>query len=166
MARPCSALHAYFNDYKLNLFEIPWLTDEQVNLFKSDFRYVADYFVYLRKHDGNDEEYEPPDGTVDHVGEIMNLFKALTNEDRFSVLEEQLAQKERVKMRSAMLDAAEERGRLLGVSQGISQGISRGEAKLSELMGKIMRSGNQQDLQDAIDNECRRQELYVKYGIS
>ena len=80
-------LAPYFNDYKLNLFEIPWLTDEQVNLFKSDFRYVADYFVYLRKHDGNDEEYEPPDGTVDHVGEIMNLFKALTNEDRFSVLE-------------------------------------------------------------------------------
>ena len=52
-------LEPYFNDYKLNLFEIPWLPDEQVKMFRSDFRYVADYFGYLRKHKGSDAEYEP-----------------------------------------------------------------------------------------------------------
>lgn len=33
------------NDYRINLFEIAYLSNEQVNLFKSDFRIVADYFV-------------------------------------------------------------------------------------------------------------------------
>ena len=37
-------LKPYFNDYKANIFEIAWLTDEQVKMFQSDFRIVADYF--------------------------------------------------------------------------------------------------------------------------
>ena len=35
----------YVQDYGLNIFEIAYLTDEQVAAFKSDFRYVAEYFV-------------------------------------------------------------------------------------------------------------------------
>ncbi|HBA97934.1 MAG TPA: transposase, partial [Lachnospiraceae bacterium] len=38
-------LKPYVNDYKINLFEIAYLTEKQVSLFKSDFRIVADYFV-------------------------------------------------------------------------------------------------------------------------
>ena len=162
-------LEPYFNDYKLNLFEIPWLSDEQVTMFKSDFRYVADYFVYLRKHKGNDEEYEPPEGTVDHVTEIMNLFSALTNENRFSAIEEQLTARERIKMRSAMLDAAEERGRLLGVdqgiSQGISQGITQGENRMSVLMNKLLRDGRTQDALMATTDKIFCEKLYRAYGI-
>ena len=158
-------LEPYFNDYKLNLFEIPWLSDEQVQMFTSDFRYVADYFVYLRKHKGNDEEYEPPDGTVDHVTEIMNLFRALTNEDRFSILEEQLVAKERVQMRSAMLDAAEERGRLLGISQGISRGVSQGEARMGILMNKLLSDGRTQDALMATTDKAFCEQMYIAYGI-
>lgn len=35
----------YVNDYKINLFQIAYLTREQVELFQSDFKVVADYFV-------------------------------------------------------------------------------------------------------------------------
>ena len=154
-------LEPYFNDYKLNLFEIPWLPDEQAKMFTSDFRYVADYFGYLRKHKGSDAEYEPPEGTVDHVIEIMNLFQALTNENRFSVLEEQIAAKERVQMRSAMLDAAEERGRLLGVSQGISQG----ENRMSILMNKLLRDGRTHDALMATTDKAFCEKMYRAYGI-
>ena len=38
----------YVNDYKINLFQIAYLTYEQVNLFQSDFKVVADYFVQKR----------------------------------------------------------------------------------------------------------------------
>ena len=34
----------YVNDYKINLFQIAYLTHEQVELFQSDFKVVADYF--------------------------------------------------------------------------------------------------------------------------
>lgn len=39
----------YVNDYKINLLEIAYLTDEQVKFFKSDFRIVTDYFVQIEK---------------------------------------------------------------------------------------------------------------------
>ena len=42
-------LEEYVTDYKVNLFEIAFLSDEQVSLFQSDFRYVAEYFVGERK---------------------------------------------------------------------------------------------------------------------
>ena len=42
-------LDEYVSDYKMNLFEIAYLSDEQVGKFKSDFRLVADYFVQMRK---------------------------------------------------------------------------------------------------------------------
>lgn len=38
----------YVNDYKINVFEVAFLTPEQVNMFKSDFREVADFFVQKR----------------------------------------------------------------------------------------------------------------------
>ena len=38
-------LKPYVNDYRMNLFEIAWLSDEQVGMFQSDFRIVADYFI-------------------------------------------------------------------------------------------------------------------------
>lgn len=43
-------LDEYINDYKINVFEIAWLKEEQVNQFQSDFRIVADYFVQMRKN--------------------------------------------------------------------------------------------------------------------
>lgn len=34
-------LDPYVNDYKMEVFEIAWLTDEQLEMFKSDFKVVA-----------------------------------------------------------------------------------------------------------------------------
>ena len=42
-------LEPYFNDYKLNLFEIAWLPDETIKKFKSDFKIVADFFLSVKK---------------------------------------------------------------------------------------------------------------------
>ena len=56
-------LKPFVNDYRVNVFEVPRLTAEQVGQFRSDFRIVADYFVQM----GRDEEYEPPRQTIEHV---------------------------------------------------------------------------------------------------
>lgn len=34
-------LDPYVNDYKMEVFEIAWLTDKQIEMFKSDFKVVA-----------------------------------------------------------------------------------------------------------------------------
>ena len=37
-------LKPFVNDYKINVFEIAWLDEETVNMFQSDFKFVAQYF--------------------------------------------------------------------------------------------------------------------------
>ena len=54
----------------MNLFEIAWLTDEQVKMFKSDFGIVADYFVQMRKNN----DYEPGREQIRHVDEELILL--------------------------------------------------------------------------------------------
>ena len=44
-----SGLEPYVADYPIHLFEIAFLSDEQVASFRSDFRYVADFFIQMRR---------------------------------------------------------------------------------------------------------------------
>ena len=39
----------FVSDYKINLFEIAYLSDEQLSYFKSDFWCVADYLIQMER---------------------------------------------------------------------------------------------------------------------
>ena len=69
----------FVNDYKINLFEIAYLTQEQVELFQSDFRIVVDYFVQKREKD----DYTPSAQTMKHVQETLQLLSVMTGDHRF-----------------------------------------------------------------------------------
>ena len=58
------------NDYKINLYEIAFLEQEQVKLFKSDFRVVADYFVQKRMK----KKYIPTSKILRHVDEVLKML--------------------------------------------------------------------------------------------
>ncbi len=73
-------LEYYVNDYRIHVFEISWLTEEQVKMFKSDFRLVADFFVKRRI----DPEYIPKDRTeVKHIEEVLKLLSVFTGDHRY-----------------------------------------------------------------------------------
>ena len=69
----------YVNDYKINLFQIAYLTREQVELFQSDFKVVADYFVQKRENG----DYVPSSQDLTHVQETLQLLSIMTNDHRF-----------------------------------------------------------------------------------
>lgn len=69
----------FVSDMKINLFEIAWLTREQVRLFKSDFKIVADYFVQKRENG----DYTPSPEKLNHVQATLQLLSAMTNDHRF-----------------------------------------------------------------------------------
>lgn len=69
----------FVHDYKINLFEIAYLTREQVNLFKSDFKVVADYFV--QKQESGD--YVPSSTEIKHVQETLQLLSVMSGDHRF-----------------------------------------------------------------------------------
>lgn len=109
-------------DYKIrNLFEISFLTQKQVNMFKSDFRIVADYFVQTRTN----KEYKPSPYEIKHVDSVLKLMNVMTGMEWTDEYIEVLKQKgEPVTMESAYKGIYEK-----GIAQGESRGISIGEAR-------------------------------------
>jgi len=72
-------LEPYVSDYKINVFEIAWLSDETIAKFKSDFRYLADYYSQMRKTG----KWKPMPGKAKHLKELFDLFSAVTKDNRF-----------------------------------------------------------------------------------
>ncbi|WP_405382774.1 Rpn family recombination-promoting nuclease/putative transposase [Phascolarctobacterium sp.] len=67
------------NDYKIKVFEIAYLSQEQINMFKSDFKYIADYIVQMRTNNN----YVPSQGTIKHVDAFLKLMAAISNNKLF-----------------------------------------------------------------------------------
>lgn len=107
-------LENFVNDYKINLFQITKLTQEQVNLFKSDFKSIADYFV-----NKDNENYKGSTDIIKHTTEFFELMKILSNDNRF--IENY---NERIKIENGgvsmckVIDRAEARGKEIGKEIG------------------------------------------------
>ena len=72
-------LRPYVSDIKINLYEIAFLKDEQLEYFHSDFRVVADYFSQMRKNN----KYVPSTETLKHVEAVLQLLSVMTQDTRF-----------------------------------------------------------------------------------
>lgn len=102
-------LTPFVNDYHINLFEIAWLTDEQVLGFQSDFGIVADYFVQMRKTG----TYNGSDKDVRHMREVLQLLSVLTDDSRFFKTID-LSERDEPKNMCEVLDRIENKGREQG----------------------------------------------------
>lgn len=110
-------LDKYVNDVKANVFEIAWLTDEQISKFKSDFKIVANFFVNKRKN----KDYIPDDKTtIKHVDEILKFLSVMTGDNRY---EELLADKEGVSNMCDVAQRLEDRGMKKGIDLGSNRMI-------------------------------------------
>ena len=111
----------YVNDFKINLFEIAYLDKEKINLFKSDFRILADYLYQMRIN----RDYIADETTIEHVEELLTLMSVMTGDNRFEETINDLKGKEKINM-CEVLDRVEARGIEKGIEQGIEQGVKRG----------------------------------------
>ena len=111
----------YVNDFKINLFEIAYLNREKIDLFKSDFRILADYLYQMRVN----RDYTADETTIEHVEELLTLMSVMTGDNRFEETINDLKGKEKINM-CEVLDRVEARGIEKGIEQGIEQGVKRG----------------------------------------
>ncbi len=130
-------LMPFVNDYRISLFEIAWLTDEQVAGFQSDFGIVADYFVQMRKTG----TYTGSVTDVRHMREVLQLLSTLTDDAGFLDTITDAGKGDEPENMSEALDRIENRGRKLGIAQGISQGIAQGISQ-GIAQGDIRRAKN------------------------
>lgn len=77
-------LEDYVNDYEVHIFEVAFLSDETISMFKSDFRQIAEFFAQSRKiKEGTLKEYTIPVGDLVHAKEVMELMSAMTGDHSF-----------------------------------------------------------------------------------
>lgn len=75
-------LKPFVSDYTINVFDIAWLSDETIDMFQSDFKFVAKYFQTKRKN----KEYKPANDEITHVDSLLKMFIALTGDNYFETV--------------------------------------------------------------------------------
>lgn len=150
-----NGMKSFVSDYRINVFEIAYLTDEQLAMFTSDFRIVADYFVQMRRN----RDYIPSTEQIKHVDAVLKMMSVLTGDDRFL-----LARGEKegsVRTMCEAMDKAENRG----LQRGLEQGLEQGERRLAELIHRLITDGRMEDVSKAATDELLRKTFYKEYGI-
>ena len=143
----------YVPDHKINVFEIAWLSREQVNLFRSDFKVVADYFVQKRENG----DYVPSPEKLDHVKAVLELLSVMEIDSRFEEVMNMDSEKGVIGNMCDVLDRAEERGMKQGIQQGIQQNAVSNIRSLMETM-----SLNPKQAMDALKIPAADQPKYAE----
>lgn len=139
----------YVNDYRMNLYEIAYLSDEQVQMFTSDFKIVADYFVQMRKN----RNYEASEVTIKHVHELLQLMAAMTQDNRFENVYSSDMERGTATM-CEVLDRVENRG--------IEKGIIQGEDTILSLMNYLLSNNRAEDAKKATEDKAYRNKLLTE----
>lgn len=124
-------LKAFVNDYKANVFEISWLTEKQVSMFRSDFRIVADFLVKKRTDADHAMENQQ---RIKYVDSMLKFLSVMTGDRRY----EQIGA-ENVKEVHNMCDVAE-RLEQRGLEEGLEKGLEKGQDDLIAAI-KMLREG-------------------------
>lgn len=125
----------FVSDYEMkNLCQVAFLTPEQVKCFRSDFRYVADYFVQKRLTG----KYRASVDTINHVDATLKLMSIITGSTKFrNAATEFSSRKEGVSMRD-VLDSVENKGKKKGMIQGYNKAQRENVVRMLDL-GKFSR---------------------------
>ena len=145
-------LKPYVSDYKINVFEIAFLVREKIDLFKSDFRMLADYLYQMR----TSNSYKGDESDIKHVDEILMLMSAMSG---FKNVENiiKVAHERKVNNMKGFFELAEEKGLELGREEGADM--------VSELNIILAREGNLEKIIKANTDKVYRHELLKKYRL-
>ena len=126
-------LKPYVSDVRVNLFEIAYLSWEQVNLFRSDFREVARYFVQMRENG----EYCPSDNELAHIESVLQLLNVMDKDHRFeTMINEKTAREKEVRTMSEWLTRVINENQAIGRAEGRAEGLAEGRAE-GEMTGAV-----------------------------
>ena len=173
-------LKPYVSDYKINVFEIAFLDREKIELFKSDFRMLADYLYQMRTNNS----YKGDESNIKHVDEILMLMSAMSG---FKNIENiiKVAHERKVSNMKGFFELAEEKGlekglelgreegreeglqlgRTEGIEKGLELGRTEGADMVSELNTILAREGNLEKIIKANTDKVYRNELLKKYRL-
>ncbi|MBR6200142.1 MAG: Rpn family recombination-promoting nuclease/putative transposase [Spirochaetales bacterium] len=110
-------LKPFVSDYKINVVEVAFLTEETISQFKSDFRIIADFFRQSRLG-----KYKPPQDDIHHADEVFKLMSVLTGDKRFDETYNE------VKVRYNGIEGGKEMCKIIDdfIAEGMEKGMEKG----------------------------------------
>lgn len=119
-------LKPFVNDYKINVFNIAFLSPKTISMFKSDFKIIAEYFRTKRLN----QKYKGSQEKLKHANETLKMFSALTGDNSF----EKVYNEDNFKKGGITMCDVVERIRNDGITEGINKGILEGKADVIRKM--------------------------------
>ena len=111
-------LKPFVNDYKINVFNIAFLSPKTIAMFKSDFKIIAEYFRAKRLN----QKYKGSQEKLKHANETLKMFSALTGDNSFEkVYNESNSKKGGITMCDVVKRIRDD-----GITEGINKGILEG----------------------------------------
>ena len=107
------------SDYKFKLIDMVRLSDESIERFRDDFKFIAG--ILSKKRD-----YRPHNVDIKHPEEVLDLLDAVLGDDRFKKMKSEIV---RIKEEGREVDMCEFLDELekRGMEKGVEQGIEKGE---------------------------------------
>lgn len=173
-------LEPFVNDYRINVVNLAWLTDEQIKAFRSDFREIV---VFLRCQ-RTGEPFRGSRRKLRHAFETIDLIRVMSNDQQpFFEIEAQFArmmgteEQGDVNMYNALQWVIDE-GFNKGLSQGLSKGLQDGKKQglndgriqgaaiatdnITALFSKLRSSGRDDDLDRALSDRAYLDKLLAE----
>ena len=115
-------LKPFVNDYKINVFNIAFLSSKTIAMFKSDFKIIAEYFRAKRLN----QKYKGSKEKLKHANETLKMFSALTGDNSF----EKVYNEGNFKKGGITMCDVVERIRDEGITAGINKGIAEEKERI------------------------------------
>ena len=117
-------LKPFVNDYKINVFNIAFLSPKTISMFKSDFKIIAEYFRAKRLN----QKYKGSQEKLKHANETLKMFSALTGDNSFEkVYNESNSKKGGITMCDVVKRIRDD-----GITEGRIEGILEGRTEEKE----------------------------------
>ena len=114
-----------FQNYKIEVFELAWLSDEQIERLTGDLKVLAVFLRKMRRQELDDW----PDLEIKYVPEVLDLLTAITGHRQFKQNKRKYAKRQG---RITMCELFQKHDNDLikkGRAEGMKQGEAKGEAK-------------------------------------
>lgn len=125
------------NDYKLNVIDVAFLEEEDIDKFKSDFKAIVDYFVQLK----NSNNYNPHKNEIllRYPVQTLTALQEITGDKRImKVYNEGVRKNKEGAYMYSVYDQMVQKGIEQGFEKGIEKGIDKGKIIASKIIALNM----------------------------
>ena len=143
-----NGLEEFVSDYKINVFNLAWLTDDEIEKFQSDFKEVVLYLQAKRKGTA----YYGTEQKLKHAEEILDLFSLMSNNSIYETIKDEIFYFEKESRGGVTMCEVTQRlldeGRIAGRQEGEKSAID----KISALLSKLLAAGKTEEMNKAIQD--------------